>query len=335
MKKEREHKKNNNEQKPFNKFFKKNKEEKSNYNPLKKKFFRKHEDENSEKNETKSGKFKRDFNLQGKDFKKPFKKKSFHGNTPFEKPESVSDGKIRLNKYISNAGICSRREADQYISSGVVKVNGKVITELGYKINQGDEVQFDGQSLKQERKVYLLLNKPKDYITTADDPEGRKTVLDLIKGACKERVYPVGRLDRNTSGLLLLTNDGDLTKRLTHPRFGIKKIYHVTLDKNINPEHLDQLVDGIELEDGRSHFDSIYYLGQAYTKNQIVVELHSGKNKIVRRMFEHLGYDVKGLDRTQFAGLTKKELPRGRWRYLNEKEVGMLKMTQAQPKNSI
>lgn len=267
----------------------------------------------------------RKFKRKGRDYKS-FSKKSLRKDEMSEKAESNADGKIRLNKYISNAGICSRREADQFIASGVVKVNGEVVTELGYKINPGDLVQFDGQRLTEERKVYLLLNKPKDYITTADDPEGRKTVLDLVKGACKERVYPVGRLDRNTSGLLVLTNDGDLTKKLTHPKFGIKKIYHVTLDKNIKQEDIDKLVEGVELEDGKSHFDTIYFLGQAHTKNQLVVELHSGKNRIIRRMFEHLGYEVVGLDRTQFAGLTKKDLPRGRWRYLDEKEIGMLKM---------
>ena len=271
------------------------------------------------------GKENKDFKHDNKHYR-PYKKKLFKKDATSIQPEPNLDGKTRLNKYIANAGMCSRREADDYIVSGVVKVNGVVITELGFRINPVDLVQFDGQRLTTERKVYLLLNKPKDYITTADDPEGRKTVLDLLKGACKERVYPVGRLDRNTSGLLILTNDGDLTKKLTHPKFGIKKIYNVTLDKNIKQEDLDKLVEGLELEDGKSHFDTIYYLGQAFAKNQLVVELHSGKNRIIRRMFEHLGYEVAGLDRTSFAGLTKKDLPRGKWRNLSEKEVGMLKM---------
>lgn len=358
--------KNKNSDRPFKKPFRKDKPSNSplkksderkgtTYDPFKKKHFDKKESKpvfhkeyerekpvreerpfNKAKFENKEGKNKsRDFREKGKkdfkhsdrNFKKTFKKKFFRKDErmPDMGPES-SDGRVRLNKYISNAGICSRRDADQYIASGVVKVNGNVITELGYKINPGDVVQFDGQTLNEEKKVYLLLNKPKDYITTADDPEGRKTVLDLIKGACKERVYPVGRLDRNTSGLLLLTNDGDLTKKLTHPRFGIKKTYHVTLDKNIKTEHLDQLVEGVELEDGKEHVDTVYYIGEGHTKNHVVVELHSGKNRIVRRLFEALGYTVTGLDRTHFAGLTKKNLPRAKWRVLNATEIGMLKM---------
>ena len=321
-KKERDKERPLKEDKPFKKKPFDKKDDRRSDKPYKGKFEKR---EGSRDSKDFSGKEKKDYKRDDKHYR-PFKKKLFKKDGHSTQPEPSSDGRTRLNKYIANAGLCSRREADNYIISGVVKVNGEVVTELGYKINPGDLVQFDGQRLTTERKVYLLLNKPKDYITTADDPEGRKTVLDLIKGACKERVYPVGRLDRNTSGLLILTNDGDLTKKLTHPRFGIKKIYNVTLDKNIKQEHLDVLVEGVELEDGKSHFDTIYYLGQAFAKNQLVVELHSGKNRIIRRMFEHLGYEVVGLDRTSFVGLTKKDLPRGKWRNLNEKEVGMLKM---------
>lgn len=345
----KEHKKDDRSAKPFRKEHKKEDSRTSTtYDPFKKKYFDKRENvpvpkssPEKEKKEFKprdkkefNPKDKREFKPKDrKDFKsrdkifKPFKKKIFRKEERLHDAITEnSDGRTRLNKFIANAGVCSRREADQFIASGVVKVNGSVVIELGYKINPGDVVQFDGQTLNAEKKVYLLLNKPKDYITTADDPEGRKTVLDLIKGACKERVYPVGRLDRNTSGLLLLTNDGDLTKKLTHPRFGIKKTYNVTVDKNIKTEHLDKLVEGVELEDGKEHVDTVYYVGQGTTKNHVVVELHSGKNRIVRRLFEALGYVVTGLDRTHFAGLTKKNLPRAKWRILNETEVGMLKM---------
>ncbi len=248
------------------------------------------------------------------------KRESVKQNKQAEKP----DGPIRLNKYLSNAGIASRREADQLIQSGAVKVNGQVIDQLGYKINPGDQVVFNNQNIMHERKVYLLLNKPKDCITTSDDPRGRKTVMDYIQGACKERVYPVGRLDRNTTGVLLFTNDGDLTTRLTHPKHGIRKIYHVTLNRNLKPEDFKLLVDGVELEDGPMKADDISFDGTS--RREVGIELHSGRNRIVRRMFEHLGYEVVKLDRVMFAGLTKKDLSRGHYRLLNSKEVAFLKM---------
>jgi 23S rRNA pseudouridine2605 synthase len=256
-------------------------------------------------------------------FKKPFqpKKKSFASPSP-----ANEEGLIRLNKYISNAGICSRREADKLIETGVISVNGKIVTELGFKVSATDEINFGGQVLRKEKAVYILLNKPKDYITTLDDPEGRKTVLELIHNATKERVYPVGRLDRNTTGLLLLTNDGDLTKKLTHPRYGVKKIYQVTLDKALSKGDMQKIADGFELEDGPIKADDISYVGDGKDKNEVGIQLHSGRNRIVRRVFEHLGYDVVKLDRVYFAGLTKKDLPRGRWRLLTALEVSMLKM---------
>lgn len=232
---------------------------------------------------------------------------------------------IRLNKFLANAGICSRREADEFITAGVVSVNGQVVTELGTKIKRSDEVRFHDQPVSIERKVYVLLNKPKDCVTTSDDPQERKTVLDIVKGACKERIYPVGRLDRNTTGVLLLTNDGDLASKLTHPKFLKKKIYHVYLDKNVTKADLDQIVSGITLDDGEIHADAISYASDT-DKSQVGIEIHSGKNRIVRRIFESLGYRVIKLDRVYFAGLTKKGLRRGDWRYLTEREVNMLRM---------
>ncbi|HEV7230985.1 MAG TPA: pseudouridine synthase [Bacteroidia bacterium] len=260
-------------------------------------------------------------------FKKPYqeKKKSFASPSP-----ANEEGLIRLNKYIANAGICSRREADKLIETGVISVNGKIVTELGFKVSATDEINFGGQLLRKEKAVYILLNKPKDYITTLDDPEGRKTVLELIHNATKERVYPVGRLDRNTTGLLLLTNDGDLTKKLTHPRYGVKKIYQVTLDKALSKGDMQKIADGFELEDGPVKADDISYVGDGKDKNEVGIQLHSGRNRIVRRVFEHLGYDVVKLDRVYFAGLTKKDLPRGRWRLLTALEVSMLKMVPAE-----
>ena len=234
---------------------------------------------------------------------------------------------IRLNKYLSNAGICSRREADVLIKTGVVTINGKIVTEMGYKVKPGDVIQYDGETINAEIKRYVLLNKPKGFITTMDDPLGRKTVMQLVKKACKERVYPVGRLDRETTGLLLLTNDGDLAKKLTHPRYKAKKIYQVELNKNVNPADLKKLLDGVLLEDGTSRFDAADFIDDEDSK-QVGVELHSGKNRIVRRTFEALGYKVVKLDRVMFAGLTKKDLPRGRYRHLSEREVGFLKMSK-------
>ena len=232
---------------------------------------------------------------------------------------------VRLNKFLANAGVCSRREADEFIQAGVVSVNGKVVTELGTKILRTDEVKFHDQPVTLEKKVYVLLNKPKDCVTTSDDPQQRKTVMDLVKNACPERIYPVGRLDRNTTGVLLLTNDGDLASKLTHPKFLKKKIYHVYLDKNVTAHDMQQIADGITLEDGEIHADAIEYASDT-DKSQVGIEIHSGKNRIVRRIFESLGYRVVKLDRVLFAGLTKKNLRRGDWRFLTEKEVDMLRM---------
>lgn len=232
---------------------------------------------------------------------------------------------VRLNKYMANAGLCSRREADEYITNGLVKVNGEVVTELGVKITRNDVVEYDGKVVTPERKCYVLLNKPKDCVTTSDDPNGRLTVLDLVKSACQERIYPVGRLDRNTTGVLLLTNDGDLASKLTHPKFIKKKIYHVWTDKEISEEDMQRIADGIELEDGEIHADAISYVSDT-DRDQAGIEIHSGRNRIVRRIFEHLGYRVIKLDRVYFAGLTKKNLPRGRWRYLTQEEVNFLRM---------
>ena len=250
---------------------------------------------------------------------------------PKKKPEGAVTqkhgplGEMRLNRFIANAGICSRREADTYIAAGMVTVNGEHVTELGVKVKQGDDVRFDGRRIYPEKKIYLLLNKPKDYVTTTDDPHADKIVMDLIKDACNERIYPVGRLDRGTTGILLFTNDGDLSKKLTHPSYNMKKIYQVSLDKPVTANHLHQIADGIELEDGKVHADAISYINQQ-DKNELGIEIHSGKNRVVRRIFEHLGYRVKKLDRVYFAGLTKKNLPRGKWRFLTEKEIQYLKM---------
>ena len=232
---------------------------------------------------------------------------------------------IRLNKFLANAGICSRREADEFIAAGVVSVNGEIVTELGTKIKRTDEVKFHDEPVNVERKVYVLLNKPKDCVTTSDDPQERKTVMHCVKDACKERIYPVGRLDRNTTGVLLLTNDGDLASKLTHPKYLKKKIYHVYCDKNVTKADLDQIAAGITLEDGEIHADAISYASET-DKKQVGIEIHSGKNRIVRRIFESLGYKVVKLDRVYFAGLTKKGLKRGDWRYLTEQEVNFLRM---------
>ncbi|MGB0882649.1 MAG: pseudouridine synthase [Vicingaceae bacterium] len=269
---------------------------------------------------------------------KPKRKAGTYTKAPLRKPDpnrksnnnphtKKEDGKMRLNKFLAHAGIASRREADTLIKAGVVKVNGEVITEMGFRVAPTDKVNYGGETIKSEKKVYLLMNKPKDFITTVDDPFGRRTVLQLL-GKLKERVYPVGRLDRATTGVLMLTNDGDLTKKLTHPKFGVKKIYNVQLDKNVTSNHLQHLCDGFELEDGFTKADVATYVGTGEKKNQVGIELHSGKNRIIRRMFEHLGYNVVKLDRVYFAGLTKKDMARGQWRFLTEKEVGQLQMKQ-------
>lgn len=238
--------------------------------------------------------------------------------------QTGADGLIRLNKYLSNAGVASRRDADNLILSGVVKVNGVVVDQLGTKISPDDKVTYGDAAVRAERKVYLLLNKPKDYITTLDDPKDRKTVMELVKGACRERIYPVGRLDRNTTGLLLFTNDGELTTKLTHPKFGVKKVYHVSINKGLKAEDFKAITEGIELEDGVAKADDLAFVGEG--KKEIGIEIHSGRNRIVRRIFEHLGYDVLKLDRVVFAGLTKKDLPRGKHRFLTGKEIGFLQM---------
>ena len=258
---------------------------------------------------------------------------SFAPNPKFNMKKRIDYGEgnvdpnesLRLNKFLANAGVCSRREADDFIMAGVVTVNGEVVTELGTKVKRTDEVKFHDQLVKLEKKVYVLLNKPKDCVTTSDDPQQRMTVMDLVKDACPERIYPVGRLDRNTTGVLLLTNDGDLASKLTHPKFLKKKIYHVFLDKKVTAHDLQQILDGVQLEDGEVRADAVEYADE-HDKSQVGIEIHSGKNRIVRRIFESLGYRVVKLDRVQFAGLTKKSVRRGDWRYLTEKEVDMLRM---------
>ncbi len=255
----------------------------------------------------------------------PHAKYSMKKQIEYKEKHYDPDEPVRLNRYLANAGVCSRREADTYIQAGVVKVNGEVITELGTKVKRSDEVMFHDQTINMEKKVYVLLNKPKDYVTTSDDPQNRKTVMDLVKNACRERIYPVGRLDRNTTGVLLLTNDGDLATKLTHPQYLKKKIYHVYCDKSVTAGDLRQIADGIMLEDGEIHADAIDYASDV-DKKQVGIEIHSGRNRIVRRIFEHLGYKVVKLDRVYFAGLTKKNVKRGDWRFLTQDEVNMLKM---------
>ena len=253
------------------------------------------------------------------------KKKDFSSETHSNSRESS----IRLNRYIANSGICSRREADEMIEAGLISVNGEIVTQLGTKVSQDDVVKYNGETIRNEKPQYLLLNKPKDYITTMDDLQDRRTVMSLIAGACKERIYPVGRLDRNTTGVLLFTNDGDLAKKLTHPSYEVQKIYHVELDKNLRAEDMEVIRQGVKLEDGMAMVDDIQYDAGFQDKSQVGVEIHSGRNRIVRRIFESLGYNVIKLDRVMFAGLTKKDVTRGRWRMLSEMEVNNLKMITA------
>ncbi|RUA12473.1 MAG: pseudouridine synthase [Flavobacteriia bacterium] len=262
---------------------------------------------------------------QGQSQRKPFSKKPSNKQKPAPPQKKSNPDEIRLNRYIANAGICSRREADTFIAAGNVTVNGKPVTEMGYKVKRSDDVRFDGKRLNPEQKEYILLNKPKNFITTTSDEKGRRTVMELISSASKARLLPVGRLDRNTTGLLLFTNDGDLTKKLTHPKHGVRKIYHVHLDQSLSLADLHKIEAGLELEDGPIEVDSISFI-QGAPKKEIGVEIHSGRNRIVRRIFEHLGYEVTKLDRVIFAGLTKKDLPRGHWRHLTEQEVINLKM---------
>lgn len=239
--------------------------------------------------------------------------------------DNIEQPLVRLNKYLSNAGVCSRREADRLIEEGLIKVNGQVVTALGTKVKMEDEVLYQDKKVVFEKPVYLLLNKPKGYITTVKDPQERKTVIHLVRSACKERIYPVGRLDKETTGLLLLTNDGDLTKKLTHPKFGVKKIYHVILERNVTKFELEKLVTGIDLEDGEVKADVVNYVGDGKDKKQIGIELHSGKNRVIRRMMENLGHNIIKLDRVFFAGLTKRNIPRGKYRFLESREIEMLK----------
>ncbi|WP_350286328.1 pseudouridine synthase [uncultured Croceitalea sp.] len=265
------------------------------------------------------------FNSKGNRQEGKLKKKPFSKAGPTSKarqaPKTKSNpDEIRLNRYIANAGICSRREADTYIAAGNVSVNGKVITEMGYKVKRDDDVRFDGRRLNPQKKEYILLNKPKGFITTTNDERGRRTVMELVSSASNSRLYPVGRLDRATTGLLLFTNDGDMAKKLTHPKFGVRKIYHVVLDKNVTAADLKKIQEGLTLEDGTIEVDEVSYI-QGAPKREIGIEIHSGRNRIVRRIFEHLGYTVAKLDRVVFAGLTKKDLPRGHWRNLTAQEV--------------
>jgi 23S rRNA pseudouridine2605 synthase len=268
--------------------------------------------------------FKKPAKPSSEPFKKPAKKTS---SEPFDKTPKKDE--MPLNKYVAHAGICSRRDAAEFVRAGKVKVNGEVITEPGFKVTSADDIRFQGKKISAAKNlVYILLNKPKDHITTMDDPEGRKTVMDIVKNATTERVYPVGRLDRNTTGVLLLTNDGDLAQKLSHPGYEVKKIYEVTLDKPLTKKDFDQLLSGITLDDGFIAPDSLAY---ADTRNKAVIgiEIHSGKNRIVRRMFEKVGYDVRNLDRVMYANLTKKNVERGKWRFLQEKEVRLLKYMNA------
>lgn len=270
-----------------------------------------------------------------KKFFKPENKKAFEEGKEASE-DSLSESKkisvvkkseveTRLNKFIANAGICSRREADKLIEDGEIRINGEVVTSLGYKVTPKDEVLYRGKPISAERKVYLLLNKPKGFVTTMDDPNADTVVMSLVENACPERIYPVGRLDKNTTGLLLFTNDGDMAKKLTHPSYEKRKVYHVFLDKDVAQADLDRIKTGIELEDGLIAADAVSYVDG--DQRQVGIEIHSGRNRIVRRIFEHLGYKVIKLDRVVFAGLTKKNLPRGKWRFLSEKEVGFLKMS--------
>jgi len=268
--------------------------------------------------------------------RKPFQKKeNKFSKTGFKKKtrenkknintSTGNDELIRLNKYLAEAGICSRREADKLIESGAVKVNDKVVARLGTRIKRTDKVQYGGETLRREKLQYVLLNKPKDFITTSKDPQNRRTVMNLVEKACRERIYPVGRLDRNTTGLLLFTNDGELAKKLTHPEHNIKKIYHVVLNKSFTKKDMMSITKGLTLDDGFIQVDKIAYVETVGNKKEIGIELHSGRNRIVRRIFESLGYKVSRLDRVFFAGLTKKDLPRGKWRHLETNEVNMLK----------
>jgi 23S rRNA pseudouridine2605 synthase len=286
----------------------------------KRSYGRRKTDENRQTSPTRGARPRRAYDKDERE-KRPVRKTFTKKAKPAE-----NDGLVRLNKFIANSGVCSRREADTFIENGLVSVNGVRVTELGTKVDPvKDDIRFNGSRIKGEKKVYLVMNKPKDFVTTLTDPHAERTVMDLIsKSLCPERVFPVGRLDKATTGVLLFTNDGDLTHKLTHPKHEVRKIYHATLDKNLKKEDFDKILEGIELEDGPIAADALSYVED--DKTQVGLEIHSGRNRIVRRIFEHLGYKVKKLDRVYFAGLTKKNLRRGAWRFLEEKEVNMLKM---------
>jgi len=274
------------------------------------------------KNSSRGRQAGRNSNPQGKNqFKKDFRKPK--SNKPAQK--KTENTGVRLNKFISNSGICSRREADTYIEHGSVSVNGKLVTEMGYKVQPTDEVRFDGTLISMEQKRYVLLNKPKNYITTMEDDRGRKTVMELVGNATRERIYPVGRLDRNTTGLLLFTNDGELAKKLTHPKHNVRKLYHASLDKKLSIADLEKLRGDVIIEGRKVFIDAVSYV-EGEKKTEVGIEIHSGRNRIVRKIFEHYGYHVKKLDRVIFAGLTKKNLPRGRWRELTQQEINTLQM---------
>jgi 23S rRNA pseudouridine2605 synthase len=255
---------------------------------------------------------------------KPARKPLVKINKPVSKGKKQDETQFRLNRFIASSGVCSRRDADEHIKNGLIRVNGSVVTDMGTKVSHDDEVIYKNKKLSAEKKIYILMNKPKDYVTTVEDPHAEHTVLDLISNACTERVYPVGRLDKATTGVLLFTNDGELTGRLTHPKYKRKKIYHVFLDKPVTKNDLLKLAEGIELDGKPAVADAASYVDNE-DKSQIGIEIHSGQNRVVRRMFESLGYKVKKLDRVYFAGLTKKNVQRGKWRFLNDKEISMLK----------
>ena len=315
-----------------------NREERNNdrgFNRAERPFNREERGERTERSFNRPERGERTFNREERGNDRNFKGGAKRTSAPKrdEKPRSYpkynpnqATGEIRLNRFISQSGVCSRREADEFILAGVVTVNGQVVTELGTKIMPTDEVRFHDEKLQGEKNVYLVLNKPKGYVTSLDDPHAEKTVMDLVKNACTERVYPVGRLDKNSLGLLLITNDGDITRQLTHPSYRKKKIYQVTLDKPLTRADMDSLTEGITLEDGDIFADEVAYASE--DKRTVGVEIHSGRNRIVRRMFEHLGYAVQKLDRVYYAGLTKKNLKRGDWRFLTRDEVMRLKTGQ-------
>jgi len=278
----------------------------------------------SERNYRRGGKRRPAQRFTLKEGAKNYRNERWKARVSEEVEKSSNDGTMRLNRYIANSGVCSRRDAEKLILNGEITINGKVVTALGTRVSKNDKVAHNGVLLNPEERVYILLNKPKNTVSTASDPEGRRTVLDIVENACDERIYPVGRLDRNTTGVLLLTNDGELSKKLTHPSYEVKKIYHVKLNSPLSQQHFDEIKNGVKLEDGLMKVDEISYINES-GKKEVGVEIHSGKNRIVRRLFEHFGYEVTYLDRVYFSGLTKANLARGKWRFLTEKEITFLK----------